>query len=936
MKRFFKILGILLLFIVAAAIFIPIIFEDEIEDRAKSEINKNLNATVTFEDIGVSLFSRFPNFSVSIDDFTVDGQGEFEGTRLAEVADFNLEIDLFSVLFGDAFEILAIDLKDADIHVVINEEGKANYDIYPSGESDTAVADTSASGGFKMVLQGYSIENFNLIYDDREGEMKVIIKELNHSGSGDFSESIVNLTTQTSIEAFTFKMEEVAYLSHVNVQSDFDMTFDQEAFKFTFGENHVGINNLILNFTGTVAMPGDDIDMDLKFNTPESSFKSLLSLIPAIYTQDFEDLTASGNFNIEGSAKGTYNGDLETYPAYSLALKVSDGSFQYPDLPAGVNNVHVDLIVVNESSDLDGTVVNLREAIANIAGNPFEARFLLKNPISDPDFNASVKTNLNLANLNKVVPSECFEYEGTVDANFQVAGVMSDINAERYESVQASGDIRLNNLYLQSDSLPYVVEVSQAHMSLAPQEATLHTFEAKLGESDLNANGSIKNLMAYYLNDEVLKGDFSFSSSYLNINELYAPEPDAENNETKPEDTTAMAVIRLPEDIKFLLNASIDQLLYDDLNIRNISGTIMLENGQASMEKLTMDMLEGSMALSGVYNSVPDAPEVSMDFKIKGFSFQESFEKFVTIQRLAPIMKNTSGNYSTGLNFDSKLNPDMSPDLSSVNASGTLSTSKLVTSGKALGKVAQALNNESLAALEIGAMALDFAIQDGQLKVEPFDFKAGQIGATVFGTSNLDQSIDYTMNLNIPVSGINASALLEKIGASQGAKVNLGVNITGTYTDPKISTSLGDLAKGVVDNLKEKAREKVEEVKQEAKDEVNKKAQQLISQAEAKGDALIAAAEEQAAKLVAEARKQADNIRAEADKQASKIEAEAEGNFLKEKAAKAAADEVRKKAETKATELVNAAQQKGEQLIDEAKKRKESLVDEARQKGQVQ
>lgn len=936
MKRFFKFLGILLLLIVAAAIFIPIMFEDEIEERAKTEINKNLNATVNFEDIGVSLFSRFPNFSVSIDKFTVDGQGAFEGTRLAEVSDFNLEIDLFSVLFGDAFEILAIDLEDSDIHIVINEEGQANYDIFPSGESDTAATDTNASGGFKMELQGYRIENFNLLYDDREADMKLVVKSLSHSGSGDFSENIVNLSTQTTVEALTFTMDDLAYLNRARLQSDFDLSFDQEAFKFNFGNNHVDINDLILNFTGEVAMPGDDIAMDLKFNAPENSFKSVLSLIPAVYTQDFDDLTASGNFELEGSLNGIYNGERETYPAYQLAMKVSDGSFRYPALPAGVTQVNVDLTVVNERSDLDGTVVNLRQAKAKIADNPFEARFLLKNPISDPDFNGSLKTNLNLANLNKVIPSEGFAYSGMVDADFQVAGVMSDINAERYESVQASGDIALNNVHLQSDSLPYAVKVNQAKMSLAPQATTLHTFEAKLGESDLNANGSLANLIGYYLNDEVLKGDFSFSSSYLNINELYSPEAGDEAAASSEEDTTALAAIRLPENIKFLLNASIDQLLYDDLNIRNISGTVMLENGQANMENLTMDLLDGSMALSGVYNSVPDAPEVAMDFKIKGFSFQESFEKFVAIQRLAPIMKNTSGTYSTGLNFNSKLNPDMSPDLSSVNASGTLSTTDLVTSGKALGKVAQALNNESLSALQIGAMALDFTIRDGELKVEPFDFKAGQVGATVYGTSSLDQSIDYTMNLDIPVSGIKASGLLEKIGASQSGKVNLGVKITGSYTDPKVSTSLGDLAKGVVDNLKDQARKKVEEVKQEAKDEVNKKAQQLISQAEAKGDALIAAAEEQAAKLVAEAKKQADNIRAEADKQAKKIEEEAKGNFLKEKAAKAAADEIRKKADAKAQEVVQAAQNKGDQLIDEAKKKKESLVDEARQKGQIQ
>ena len=44
--------------------------------------------------------------------------------------------------------------------------------------------------------------------------------------------------------------------------------------KFTFRENYLSINDLKLNFTGMVAMPGDDIETDIKFATAQTSFKS--------------------------------------------------------------------------------------------------------------------------------------------------------------------------------------------------------------------------------------------------------------------------------------------------------------------------------------------------------------------------------------------------------------------------------------------------------------------------------------------------------------------------------------------------------------------------------------------------------------------------------------------------------------------------------------
>lgn len=44
----------------------------------------------------------------------------------------------------------------------------------------------------------------------------------------------------------------------------------------------------MLNFAGAVKMPDDNIDVDLVFSTSRTEFKSLLSMVPAIYMKDFE------------------------------------------------------------------------------------------------------------------------------------------------------------------------------------------------------------------------------------------------------------------------------------------------------------------------------------------------------------------------------------------------------------------------------------------------------------------------------------------------------------------------------------------------------------------------------------------------------------------------------------------------------------------------
>ncbi len=936
MKRFLKVLGILILLIVAAAIILPIVFKDEIVARAKTEINKNLNATVDFEDIDISLFRSFPDFSLNIENTTVDGTGNFEGTRLAEIKDFTVDLDLFSVISGNQFEIERIALKDANIHVVIDTSGNANYDIVKPAD-DSTTADTAAPAEFKFTLKSYQAENLNLIYDDKEGDIFALLTGLNHEGSGDFTERIVDLKTKTAIEALTVKYGGIAYLNRVKATADADFQYDQEAYKLTFGENQLTLNDLLLKFTGSVALPDESVEMDLAFNSPDNNFKSLLSLIPAVYLEGFEDVKTTGDFSFAGTVNGTYDYE-DVYPQYDVKFNINNASFRYPDLPAGVENIAVDARVYNTSSDLDGTIINIPTASATVAGSPVTARLYLSKPISNPTFDVYLKTDMELSKLGTVVPASDFDYSGHVMANVELAGNMADIDNERYENIKADGKITASNVLLKNDSLPYDIGVSEMDVNFTPSEVVLNSFSSQIGKSDLSANGSVKNIMGYALQDKDLIAEFSLNSNLLDLNQLSSgmDTPEAQEENAPAEETSAMEAIRIPENLDITLNTRVERLLYDNLEITGVQGAVVIDEGKANLNNLVMQLLGGNLVLSGAYDSKPALPVVDMEFKINNFGFRESFENLVTIQKLAPIMQNTTGTYSTGFNFSSRLNADMTPDFTTVQAAGSLNTSNLETSPKSLERLAGILKNPDLATLDIGNVNLDFEIENGRVEVKPFDFTAGNVAATVSGTSGLDQTLDYTMDLKVPVSGIGATDLLNKVGVTQGGKMDLAVKIGGTFSDPKVTTSLSDLAGNVVDNIKDKAREKITEAKDEAISKANEKVKQYIDEAEKRGDALIAEAEKQAATLRSEAQKRAEQLRSEGYAQADKLMAEAKGNFLKEQGAKIAADKLKQESDQKANLVINEANKKAQDLVNKAREQKEKLIEEARERGELE
>ena len=76
-KWFLRILLVLIVLFIAAAIIVPIVFKPQLMQIAKTEINKNVNANVEFDDFQVSLIKGFPNLYIGLKGLSVVGVDSF-------------------------------------------------------------------------------------------------------------------------------------------------------------------------------------------------------------------------------------------------------------------------------------------------------------------------------------------------------------------------------------------------------------------------------------------------------------------------------------------------------------------------------------------------------------------------------------------------------------------------------------------------------------------------------------------------------------------------------------------------------------------------------------------------------------------------------------------------------------------------------------------
>lgn len=920
MKIIFKILaGIIILFFLAAFL-IPIIYKDEIVAKVKTTVNDNINAKVSFGDFSLSFFKSFPNLTFSMEDVMVIGVDSFATDTLANIKELNTIVDIMSIINSEQIVINSIKLNKANLNIIVLQSGKANWDIAKADTTKTEIADTTTTS-FNIELSSYELINSNIIYDDRSLTFYTSLKNVNHKGTGDFTQDLFILNTETTADELTVAYDGIAYLNKVKAKAIAPIEMNMKDFVFTFKENTFNINDLIVDFAGSVAMPDTNIDLDLNFDAKKSEFKNFLSLIPAIYASSFDQLEASGKFAMKGYYKGRMN--AVSMPGFGVDIIIEDGNFKYPDLPAGVNNVQINLVIDDKDGIFDHTIVDLKKLHLEFGTEPFDAVLTLKTPESDPDINTTVKGKIDLANILKIIPIADTKLSGIINADFSASGKMSTIEKGNYESFNAKGNINISNLNYSSKESPLPLNIQSASFNLSPQHIALSNLKVKYGKSDFSAEGKLENYIAYALKGSTIKARLDFNSNMLDVNEMMGPP----STETTTASNDTLSVIDVPANIDFVLNSKINAIKYDNIDITNLVGSIKIKDKKLSFENVSLNTLDANVKMNGYYTTADiQKPDVDMNFAIQNMDIQKAFKTFNTVQKLAPIAENTSGKFNGNLSFNTVLGSNMSPVLSTTQGAGSLELlGTSIKGSKLFVKLSDVLKSDKFKELNIKNTKLQFKIIDGRVIVVPFDVATNVASFNIGGSSGLDQTIDYTLKIKLPKNALGAagadvingltSALNKNLPAYKTSdEINVNALVGGLVTQPTIKLSMADVGNNLKSALRDALNDKKDAVIAKSKAEARKRAEQIL-----------AAAQSQANIIKQEARNLADQTRKQGYAAADKLVAEA-NNPVAKAAAKKLAEKMKKETDEKANKIIAEGDKKADNVLLKARAEADALL----------
>jgi hypothetical protein len=954
MKKVFFVIGVLLALFIVSAIALPFIFNDDIKAAIDQQISNNIKADVFYDpsSIDISLIKRFPSLSVSMGNIGIVGISPFAGDTLAAMKKVTVSVNLLS-LFTDQITVSGIYLEDPKFKILILEDGSTNYDIIVSSEE----VESSSESSSKISIDNWEVTNGTFYYEDRTLPFSTNLSAIDHSGSGDFAANIFDMKSKTKALLNDMTYDGVSYLSSKNVIADMTMGIDLDQFKFTFKENEMLLNDFAVSFDGFLAMPADDIEMDISFATKKNTFNSLLSLVPGMYSGDFDKLKTAGNVDFVGFVKGIYNDTM--MPAFNVTLNVEEGMFQFPDLPTAVNNVNAKIIIDNKDGNIDNTVIDIQKLHLDAGTNPVDVQMKINNLV-DYDMVAKINAKLNLAEIatifpvdglamkgslavnldakgkydsisgtfpimalamnlkdgnikyaeypvpmedmqvdlkvnnasgkmvdtkvlldkltmlvdgervearatienfedytwdmvlngtidlekiGKIFPVENTTMKGKITADLTSKGKMSDVEAERYANLTNAGTMEVSQFEYTSTDLPNGMQIPQARFTVDNRTINVSKFDSKIGKSDISMVGSISNYMAFVLQDnKTIDGNISITSNLLDLNELMTGE-----STTTTEEST-LEVIEVPEYLNFQVDATVAKILYENYEVKNLDGQLIVQDGTVTMKDVNFNMLDGAFTLGGVYTTKGmKEPLFNLDFGVKELSIAESYKSLDLVKSLAPIAQHIQGKFSTDFKLTGHLGQDMMPIYTSLSGAGLVAIAQAAIENVKLLKVISTFSDLK-ATREGGGFALKdllmaAEIKEGRFVLSPFEMELGGQRAVVSGSNGIDGSIDYLFNTQVPAGAAGqavSTALSSFLGGNNSfsGDIDLNLKITGTYDDPKIGIASakpagaeGGIKAMVKETVQEQVDQKKAEIEEKAKEEINKQTEILENKA---------------------------------------------------------------------------------------------------------
>ncbi|ARS37933.1 AsmA-like C-terminal region-containing protein [Pontibacter actiniarum] len=778
-------------------------YQDKIIELFVAEANKHIKTKVDVRQISLSLFDKFPQVAVTLDEVNVhEGLPESEES-LARADKLYFTFSLWDVLRGE-YSVKQFYMEQGEVYVKVLPNGTVNYQVLATDSS------TSESSEFSFDLEEINLSEVTVHYIDQQLKQTYEVDAHQLAAALAISPETVDIEANGQATIHTIKLGTGEYFKGKRVNLATALRINRQAQTITLQPSVVEVEKAAYEVAGAIAY-GEGTELDLKLNGKNTDVQSLLSLLPQHMAQELNQYRSEGEIYFNGTVKG--RASAKHTPQVDVSFGARNASFFHPDVQQRVEKIHLAGSFTNGKRQNAATsVLELKELSGVLNGRPFKGNLKYSNfdnPYIAFDVQGMLDVGyiLGLAKLEQVRSGS-----GLADVRIAFSGNVNEFKARPGNStLNTTGEITLHNVSLALRELPLPLTSLNGNFIFKRNDVGVSRFTGKLGESDFTINGMFKNVMAWLLLErQRLLVEADFSSNYLNFDQLLSEEL----NTPEAARTGENYKFIISPNIAFDLSASINRLRFRRFRGKNIRGEVKLRNQVVSTPNISFQAIGGDFAVRGDMDARSrDHIKVSTAAKLTNMSVDSLFYVFENFHQNFIEARHLRGLLTANIVSDVYLNSQLDPktDLLQAEIVATVRDGQLI-NFPPMQKMSAFVKRTELANMRFAELHNSFWIQQGTIFIPEMDIRSNLSAApvvSVSGTHTFDQRMDYKVKLPLfsnrrPDKDARYGTVAEDPDAGNS---NLFLTLKGSESDFKIAYDNERVRQKIKTDLKQEGQE---------------------------------------------------------------------------------------------------------------------------------
>ncbi|MBC7743780.1 MAG: AsmA family protein [Flavobacterium sp.] len=793
-KISFTVFGILFLITTIGWLALAAYFQSHKGELLKSittQLNDNLNGTLTIEKMEPALIRGFPGVSVTLKNIVLHDKLWYRHRHdVLNASEAYISVDAFSIFKGSP-TIKNITINNGKLYFYTDSSGYSNTDLF---QKDTM--DQSQDKSSRKRINKVELRNVTIIVDHVPKsnyfsfEVKKFDGIVNYNAKGWTGKANFN----TRVKTLAFNTRLGSFLKNKMVKTELKMSFNDQNKQLTIPSQTVEIANNKFKIGARFNFSDSSSDFGLDIKSNSISFKDVRELFsPNISSKlKFYELKEplSANATIRGSLKAKHdpkiiaNWKVQNNTLVANGETITDCSF---------NGSYINESVLGKGFTDTNSIISFYSTKGKWHDIPFSADSITLTNLKRPVLTGKFMSAFALTKLNSIFGDQTFSFSNgnaMLNLNYK-APYFSKDQSQKF----INGNIQISNASLKylPRNLPF--KNVRATLNFSGQNLFLRNTNVQSGGSSLQMEGSIKNFLnLYYTDPKKMQIDLGVKSPQINLGQFLS------FLERRRSGATATNVNKISRQIDRMLNEAsvhmnmkVDKLIYKKFIARNVNSNLTLRQQGIGINDVSLSHAGGSLRIFGEIDQSGPVNKVNLKTRIIDADIQQLFFAFNNFGQTGITEKNLRGVFTADCNISGSLkdNGDVVPRSIRGTVFFNLKNGALLNFEPMERIGSMAFANRDFSNITFKNLSNTFSIRDNSISIPPMQIESSVINIFLEGIYGFSSGTNIAMQVPLrnPKKDEFIVDQVEKVRRSKkGIVINLRA-IAGT--DGKVKFKLG-------------------------------------------------------------------------------------------------------------------------------------------------